>query len=701
MKVFQIATAVLACGCVFSHGAQLVANRGTPMERVVGLLTDLEAKIELDGKLEQDSYDKYACWCESTLARKANDIAEAKELIKELEEEMIKLNGEIASHGAEIKQLKKDIAANLDSQREATEVRDNQFEEYKEERTESEQCIGALEAAIKVLTGAGTGAGKFLETLQESQLISVAAGVRHAVGKAMAMSKDAISDTNLKVVRDFMNRPEDFVGKRSAMLSAAQIANNPFGDYAPQSTQIQGILKGMYDSFTTSLEKANAEESEQQKSHEELMATKQMELKTLQLTLEKQTLDKAEKTKKLAEDKQLSDDTKVQLEADEVFFADTKAACKVKASEWSERTRLRTEELHGIGKAIQIMTSPEAQQVFENATTTFLQLSKSNSVSEAKRVNAFKALRQMAKEYRSVSLVDLAAEVQTGGHFDKVIESIDKMIAFLRTEEAADINHRDRCQGAENKNTNDKDDLDHEIDKTGKTITRLEGESKATQTKIDATEADIKATISDMETLLQMRNDQHAEFVQALKDDSDAIELLEMAIVALTKFYKKNKIPLSLLSTKPEYTEDPDKAPETTWDGGNYGGKTSETGGVVAIIGMLKEDLEKEMKTARQEEADDQANYEKDRAAMQAVLDAHKATKVSLERKKADIDSQIFDRKEYKGQKSDDLDSELKLSKALYEDCSWVATHFESRRTARKKEMAGLNEAKDYLAGVE
>merc|ERR1711920_240036 len=284
-----------------------------------------------------------------------------------------------------------------------------------------------------------------------------------------------------------------------------------------------------------------------------------------------------------------------------------------------------------------------AQATFENATTTFLQLSKSTSVTEVKRVNALKALRQMAKKYRSVSLVELATEVQTGGHFDKVIESIDKMIAFLRKEEQADINHRDRCQGAENKNTNDKEDLNHEIDKTGKTITRLEGESKATQTKIDATEADINATIADMETLLQMRNDQHAEFVQALKDDTDAVELLEMAIVALTKFYKKNKIPMSLLGTKPEYTVDQDKAPETIWEGGNYGGKTSETEGIVAIIGMLKEDLEKEMKVGREEEADDQANYEKDWAAMQAVLDAHKATKVSLEKEKADVDSKIFD----------------------------------------------------------
>merc|ERR1719476_9425 len=75
-------------------------------------------------------------------------------------------------------------------------------------------------------------------------------------------------------------------------------------------------------------------------------------------------------------------------------------------------------------------------------------------------------------------------------------------------------------------------------------------------------------------------------------------------------------------------------------------------------------------------------------------------SKVSLEKEKADVDAQIEDVKEYKGQKGEDLGSENKLSKALYEDCSWVATHFETRRTKRKTEMDGLNEAKDYLAGV-
>ena len=57
-------------------------------------------------------------------------------------------------------------------------------------------------------------------------------------------------------------------------MSAAQVGQNPFGDYAPKSTMIQGILKGMYDAFTADIEKDNAEEAEKQKSFEELMATK-------------------------------------------------------------------------------------------------------------------------------------------------------------------------------------------------------------------------------------------------------------------------------------------------------------------------------------------------------------------------------------------------------------------------------------------
>merc|ERR1719498_690334 len=157
-------------------------------------------------------------------------------------------------------------------------------------------------------------------------------------------------------------------------MSAAQVGQNPFGDYAPQSTQIQGILKGMYDAFTQDLEKDNADEAESQKTFEALMGTKMTEKATLTATLQKQETDSAEKSKNLAESEVLLDETNKQLEADEAFFADTKEACQTKASEWSVRTRLRTEEINGMAQAIQILSSESAKKTLKSSATTFLQL---------------------------------------------------------------------------------------------------------------------------------------------------------------------------------------------------------------------------------------------------------------------------------------------------------------------------------------
>merc|ERR1719321_1828022 len=131
----------------------------------------------------------------------------------------------------------------------------------------------------------------------------------------------------------------------------------------------------MYDSFSADLEKANAEEADKQKTFEELMATKKAELETLKATLEAKTKEHADAEKQLADDKVLLADTKAQLEADEKFFEETKASCKAKAAEWAERTRLRTEEINGIQKAIVILEG--GSETFKSAHTTFLQVSSS------------------------------------------------------------------------------------------------------------------------------------------------------------------------------------------------------------------------------------------------------------------------------------------------------------------------------------
>merc|ERR1719262_1581243 len=192
------------------------------------------------------------------------------------------------------------------------------------------------------------------------------------------------------------------------------------------------------------------------------------------------------------------------------------------------------------------------------------------------------------------------------------------MIALLRKEGEEDKAHKDRCQTGSTKNAEEAEDLGTDIEKAEKQLEIAKNEKKTQEEALQAIEQQIKETQQQMDDRLEMRNKEEQAFKKALKDDAAAIALLSDAIVAITTFYKTNKIPLGFLQKKePEYTIDQDKAPETSWEGGNYGGTTSETGGIVAILGMLKEDFEMDMKTGREEDAEVEKTYEEDKKAMQ------------------------------------------------------------------------------------
>merc|ERR1719263_1448232 len=160
----------------------------------------------------------------------------------------------------------------------------------------------------------------------------------------------------------------------------------------------------------------------------------------------------------------------------------------------------------------------------------------------------------------------------------------------------------------------------------------------------------------------------------------------------------------------PEYSVDQDKAPTLSYEGTRtdggvsggaaYGGRKGETGGIVAIVTMLKEDLEKEISQGRKDDAKAQKEYEDQRGDLREARDAQTATKISTEKELSDLEQKMADVQEYKDQKGGDLSSEKELEQSLGTDCEWVKTHFKSRREKRQAEMDGLQEAKSFLAGA-
>jgi hypothetical protein len=238
-----------------------------------------------------------------------------------------------------------------------------------------------------------------------------------------------------------------------------------------------------------------------------------------------------------------------------------------------------------------------------------------------------------------------------------VIRDIDVMVENLRAEEKADIEHRDWCESerksAEFKNEN----LQYDQEQLTQKIERAEGQKAELEEEIQKTNTEKNETLALMEDAKMTRIAENSAFQQALKDDADAVMLIGKAIQTLSRVYgfvqKRADGAGHKKAGQPEYDED--SAPETF--SGDYGGRKSEGTGILSILSMIKEDIQKEMKVI----ADLGAVHENKAASESATND---------------------------------------FLADLGPNCDWVDKHFDSRAEKRKAEIEGLQKAKSVLAGA-
>jgi len=293
-------------------------------------------------------------------------------------------------------------------------------------------------------------------------------------------------------------------------------------------------------------------------------------------------------------------------------------------------------------------------------------------------------------------LAQVAAEVRAGGHFDKVIHMIENMILKLKAEGKEDIEHRDRCESKQDKNKKNMEDLNFDINKLGDKLDRMKDEQKELNKKIGDSKTAIKKSEKTIKEMKDQREDEWKDFSQATKDDLEAIRLIGEAIASLSKFYKDNKIKQSHLFLVQAETD----KPPATWEEDEYGGRKSESGGILAILSMIKEDLEKELSNGKDIEAAGSTNFASDLQAMEDSLDAQMQAKADADKRLAEVERQIGYRGEDKSDKNNDLDGEKDIKDALKTDCDWIAKEFDTRKSNRKLEIEGLSEAAHFLGGA-
>merc|ERR1719235_28951 len=326
-----------------------------------------------------------------------------------------------------------------------------------------------------------------------------------------------------------------------------------------------------------------------------------------------------------------------------------------------------------------------------------LQKSQKSQRHTPKKDAAYKVLKAVARKQHSLKMGAMAALVETSteGHFDVVIESVDKMLAELRKEEQDDIDLRDYCQDAENKVENEIEDLEHLISNIEGLIDRLEGKKKELLADIKQTEQDITATEDAMAEALSTRNAENEEFKAALKEDEKAVEILGSALEAMGAFQKNNGF-IQKSKKAPEYktgTMPDDDLNEP------YGGARSEGGGIESILGYIREDLQNEIKTTSAGEAKAQAQFEAQRSTATKNLNALNTKKVTLETTLADTEEKIADAEEDKETQETSKENRQKYRDSLKPKCDWMKESFGTPRAKRREEMDGLLAAKASLAG--
>merc|ERR1719230_2438861 len=120
-----------------------------------------------------------------------------------------------------------------------------------------------------------------------------------------------------------------------------------------------------------------------------------------------------------------------------------KEKCSMTDSEWEERQKTRQLEMEACSKALAVLSSDDAHDLFTKTfNPSFMQ--KESAMHTERRAQASKLLSTVASKLQNPRLATLAVRVRLDA-FTKVKKAIDDMVTQLLKEKEDEIKHKDFC----------------------------------------------------------------------------------------------------------------------------------------------------------------------------------------------------------------------------------------------------------------
>jgi len=684
-----VIAAVLGCA---TAEASAVAAGANPIRKVVTMLQSMQAKVEKEGKKEQELYEKFMCYCKTGASDLSASIDAASGSISQLGNDIKSSTEAKAETEADLKSAQDDRVAAKAAMSEATAIREKEAAAFATEKAEYEANIAALTKATAAVEKGSAGA--FIQ--------SRAAG---ALRRFVQSSTTNIMDSDRETIMAFLQ------GGQNA-------------EYAPQSGEIVGILKQLGDELSKGLSEATATENASVASYGELMSAKTKEVAALSASIEAKLERVAELGVSIAQMKNDLGDTEEALLADQAFLAEMDSACKTKTAEWEEIKKVRSEELLALADTIKILNDDDALDLFKktlpSASSAFLQMHESSSAMRAKALAAVQAMRKAGMAHpERMDLIMLALRGKKIG-FEKVIKMIDEMVVTLKTEQTDDDNKKVYCAAQFDKTDDEKKALERLISDKETAIATATESIKTLEEEIAALQKGISELDKSVAEATEQRKEENAEYSDLMAGNSAAKELLGFAKNRLNKFYnpklykapKKEELSAddrivanmggSFAQIRAHLTREgkaaPPPPPETF---GPYTKKSEESTGVIAMIDMLVADLDKEMTEGEAEEKNSQGDYEAMMADSATKRTADSKSITEKEGAKADTEALLEKSQDEKTSASKELMALDSYIATLHAECDWLIKYYDMRSEARTSEIDALGKAKAVLSGAD
>lgn len=127
----------------------------TPVQKVIQMLGDMEAKAKSEKAAEVKSFEAYKHFCTDTSREKQYSIDTAKGSVEKLQADIEKAGADALELSKAIASLDADIATWSEDKKEASDLRAKEHADFQSVHQDYTESIDAVERALKTVKGTG------------------------------------------------------------------------------------------------------------------------------------------------------------------------------------------------------------------------------------------------------------------------------------------------------------------------------------------------------------------------------------------------------------------------------------------------------------------------------------------------------------------------------------------------------------------